>query len=57
MNAPKVADASPRLHTAAVAGVWMVQQSIAWPAGVLLGRHSESRLLSSHILGLYRRRE
>lgn len=57
MNAPKVADAYPRLHHIAVAGVWMAQQAIAWPAGVVLGRHSESRLISSHILGLYRRRE
>lgn len=57
MNAPRVADAYPRLHRAAVAAVWAIQQAIAWPAGVVLGRRGESRLLSSHILGLYRRRE
>jgi SAM-dependent methyltransferase len=57
MNAPRFADAYPRLHRAVMGGVWMAQQAVAWPAGVLLGRRSESRLLSSHILGLYRRRD
>jgi SAM-dependent methyltransferase len=57
MNAPRVADSYPRLHRAGVAAVWLVQQAIAWPAGLLLGRRSESRLFSSHIVGVYRRRE
>jgi SAM-dependent methyltransferase len=57
MNAPKFADRYPSLHRAVVAGVWAVQQTVAWPAGVVFGRRGESRLLSSHLLGLYRRRE
>lgn len=57
MNAPKAADAWPRLHRAAVGAVWSAQQAIAWPAGLVLGRRGESRTFSSHILGVYRRRE
>jgi len=56
MNAPRVADGHPRLYRTAEAALWSVQQAVAWPAGIILGRHSESRLLSSHLLGLYRRR-
>ena len=57
MNAPRVADAYPRLHRAVVAIVWVVQQVAAWTMGVALGRRTESRGLSSHILGIYRQRE
>jgi SAM-dependent methyltransferase len=56
MNAPRFADAYPRLHRTTVAALWSLQQAIAWPAGAILGPHSESALLSAHILGLYRRR-
>lgn len=56
MNAPRFADAYPRWHRTTVAALWSLQQLVAWPAGVIFGRHSESAALSSHILGLYRRR-
>jgi SAM-dependent methyltransferase len=55
MNAPGLAETYPRLHRLAVAVMWPVQQAVAWPAGLLFGRRSESELLSSHVFGVYRR--
>jgi hypothetical protein len=55
MNAPVLAQGYPRLHRVAVGAMWAIQQGIAWPTGLLLGRRSESELLSSHLLGIYRR--
>ena len=55
MNAPRVADRAPRLHNAVLAAVWAAQQAVAWPLGLALGRGAESRALSSHIIGVYRR--
>jgi SAM-dependent methyltransferase len=55
MNAPALEQKFPRSHKAVLSGVWLVQQALAWPLGLLFGRGAESRALSSHIIGVYQR--
>jgi SAM-dependent methyltransferase len=55
MNAPTLSKRHPRFHRSVLGGLWIVQQGIAWPSGLLLGKWSESEMLSSHVLGVYRR--
>lgn len=55
LNAPRIAEAYPRAHRAAQALLWVLQQGVAWPARAVLRGRAESRLLSSHLFGVYRR--
>jgi len=55
MNAPWIAKRYPRAYRIGTGAIWVVEQAIAWPAGVTLGRYSQSRTFSSHIVGVYRK--
>jgi SAM-dependent methyltransferase len=56
LNAPRLARRAPRLHRALTGLVWVLQQTVAWPVGLVLGRRGETRALASHIIGIYRKR-
>ena len=55
MNAPRLAKRYPRGYRVGTGAIWLIQQAIAWPLGTALGRYSESRALSSHIVGVYKK--
>lgn len=54
LHKPSFADRYPRMNLAALAMLWSLQQSVAWPAGTLFGSSAETALFSSHIVGVYR---
>jgi SAM-dependent methyltransferase len=55
LNAPAIARRLPRVYQITTGCVWLLEQGFAWPLGLSLGRHSESRLFSSHIIGVYKK--
>ena len=44
----------PRTHRVVQGTVWILQQAVSWPAAAILGDRAETRLLSSHVVGVYR---
>lgn len=55
MNVPSIERRYPRTYRFGTGCLWLLEQAVAWPLGTTLGRRSETRLLSSHIVGVYRR--
>ena len=55
LNVPSIERRYPRTYRFGTGCLWVLQQAVAWPLGTMLGRRSETRLLSSHIVGVYRR--
>jgi SAM-dependent methyltransferase len=55
MHRPTLAENHPLLNRGVMAVLWGLQQLVAWPASMLLGRMADSRWFSSHIVGVYRR--
>lgn len=55
LHRPSFAERHPRVNHVAVAAQWVAQQSISWPLQVTLGDRANTRALSSHIVGVYRR--
>jgi hypothetical protein len=55
LNVPSIERRYPRTYRFGTGCLWILQQAVAWPLGTTLGRRSETRLLSSHIVGVYRR--
>jgi 2-polyprenyl-3-methyl-5-hydroxy-6-metoxy-1,4-benzoquinol methylase len=55
LHRPSLAEKFPRVNRACASAQWIATQAISWPAALLMGRGAESRLLSSHVVGVYQR--
>ena len=55
LHRPSLAERFPRVNRACAAAQWIATQTVSWPAAMLLGRGAESRLFSSHVVGVYGR--
>jgi SAM-dependent methyltransferase len=55
MHRPSLAERHPQLNRGLMAVLWGGQQLVAWSASLALGRMADSRWLSSHVVGVYRR--
>jgi hypothetical protein len=54
LNSGRLRRSWPRAHRTIQSLLWIPQQVVGWSAFTLLGRHAETRLLSSHVVGVYR---